>query len=266
MIEVVDAVKHPAKGEKSARRTLKTLEFISRQRENVTAKRVACEIGISLPTAYNMINSLIQEGYVERVPGRKGYRLGPMISLLYRRSLDQGDLVSEVAPVIEELSERTGQRAYLALLKEGEVEVAEVKHAPGNPKMPQVTVGFRNAEHALAIGKALLANMPDEELEAYLSRSALEAFTSRTITDAHCLKTHLYQVRSQSFATDLEEFAEGFCCVAAPVRGATGEVEASVGISMLSRRFRAEAKSFARSILQAGQEASSIRGHRTKKA
>lgn len=250
-----------AKGEKTARRVLRLLNFISEQGENVTAKTISCEMDVSLATAYNLINSLIQEGYVERVPGRKGYRLGPMISLLYQRTLGGGNLITDVDSVVEELAERTRQRTYLALYKEDEVVVVQIKHMPGSPKMPEVDVGFRDAGHALALGKVLLANHPNEKLEALKDCSALETFTSRTITDPRRLEICLNQVRSEGFATDLEEFVEGFCCIAAPVYGISGDVEASIGISAPSRRFRAEPKSFVHSVLEAGREASIIRGY-----
>lgn len=250
-----------ANGEKTARRALRLLNFISEQGEDVTAKTIACEMGVSLPTSYNLINSLIQEGYVERVPGRKGYRLGPMISLLYKRSLGGSDLIADVDPVVEELAERTGQRAYLALYKEGELVVVQEKHIPGTRKMPEVDVGFRNAEHALALGKVVLANISNEELEAFKDRDVLKAFTSQTITDSRRLDGTLERVRMEGFATDLEEFIEGFCCVAAPVYSAAGDIEASLGISAPSRRFRTEARSFIHSVLEAGREASVIRGY-----
>jgi DNA-binding IclR family transcriptional regulator len=250
----------PAKGEKTARRVLRLLDFVSRQAENVSAKAIAHHEGVSLPTAYNLINSLIKEGYVERVPERKGYRLGPMIPLLYKRSLSKGDLVSQIEPVIEELAEKIGQRTYLAFYQDSEVMIADTKHVPGSPKIPEVVAGFRDAEHALALGKILLADLPEEEMKAFADERVLEAFTSRTITDPRRLDARLDQVRSEEYATDLEEFAEGFCCIAAPVRGPAGDVEAAIGISSLSRRFRAEFAFFARSVLQAGKDASSIRG------
>lgn len=253
-----------AKGEQSARRVLKLLNYISEHGQSLTAKAVACELGVSLPTAYHVINSLIQEGYIERRSGSKGYCLGHMIPLLYQRSLEQGDLVSEVEPVLDHLAEQSGQRTYLAVYREGEVMVVHRKCAPGSPRLPEADAGYRDAEHALALGKVLLADISDEAMEAYKDNTALEAYTARTITDPGRLESCLSQVRSEGFATDLEEFAEGFCCIAAPVRGGSGAVEASVGISVPSRRFRVEGKSFAKLVIRAGQEASAMRGHRPK--
>lgn len=251
----------PAKGGKTARRVLRLLNFISQQRKNVTAKTIACEMGVSLPTAYNLINSLIQEGYVERVPERKGYRLGPMVALLYQRFLGADDLIADLDPVVEELAERTGQRAYLALYEDGELEVVQVKHMPGSRKMPGVDGRLGDTEHALALGKVMLANSSDEKVEAWKERDNLKAFTSRTITDPHQLDGIFANVRAEGFATDLEEIVEGFCCVAAPVYSVDGKVEASLGISAPSRRFGIEARSFVHSVLEAGREASVIRGY-----
>lgn len=254
-----------AKGEQSARRVLKLLNYISEHGQSMTAKIVAHELGVSLPTAYHVINSLIQEGYIERRSGSKGYRLGRMIPLLYQRSLGQGDLVSDVEPVLDHLAEQSGQRTYLAVYREGEVMVVHRKCAPGSPRLPEADdEGYRDAEHALALGKVLLADISDETMKAYKDNKALEAYTAKTITDPCRLESCLNQVRSEGFATDLEEFAEGFCCIAAPIRGGSGGVEASVGISIPSRRFRVEGKSFANLVIQAGHEASAMRGHKPR--
>lgn len=248
-------------GEKTARRVLKLLDFISRQSGAVTAKTVARHLDVSLPTAYNLLNSLIGEGYIERVEGRKGYRLGPMIALLYKRSLIGGDLVSDVQPVLEDLAERTGQRTYLALFDEGEVTVAEIKQMPGSPKLREQSPGFEGAAHALALGKVLLANSSREELEAYKDSHPLKAFTSHTITDPSALDLDLNCVKNTGIATDLEEFSHGLCCIAAPIYNGTGQVEASVAISTTRRRYRAEARCFTTLILRAAREASLLRGY-----
>lgn len=251
-----------AGGEKTARRVLQLLNFISCQKGPVTAKSVASRLNVSLPTAYNMLNSLITEGYVERAPGRSGYRLGPMISLLYKRSVIGNDLLCDVQPVLEELAGRTGQRTYLALFDEGEVTVAEIKQMPGSPKLPDKKPDFTGAAHALALGKTLLAHSTAEELELYKDSHLLKAFTAHTVTDPATLEKDLNQVRSTGIATDLEEFTPGLCCIAAPVRNSDGCVEASIAISTTRRRYRAEAKTFASLVLQAAREASLLRGYR----
>ena len=99
------------------------------------------------------------------------------------------------------------------------------------------------------------------DLDAYMEGTALEAYTARTITEAGRLDACLNEVRGDGFTTDLEEFAEGFCCVAASIHGRSGDVEATVGISVPSRRFRVEGRSIASLVLQVGQEASVLRGH-----
>ncbi|MBX6764958.1 MAG: IclR family transcriptional regulator [Rubrobacteraceae bacterium] len=256
----VDVAGESQKGEKSARRVLKVLKLIGEYGGEITAKEIARLAGVSLPTAYNLINALIREGYVERVPGRRGYRLGPMISVLYQRSLGGSDITLDIEPVLKDLAERSGQRAYLAVRQDGRMVILDIKSIPGAPRLPDVCIGFGDGSHALAIGKVLLAYSDEKDMAE--EEGTLCQFTSRTIISPRKLESELTQVRAQEFAMDLDEFAEGFCCVAAPVRNAAGEVEASVGISVPSRHFYSKPRYFLDMIRVAGREASGIRGYR----
>src|SRR3712207_4560012 len=199
----------------SVRRIFRILELVSRRGEDLTAKQLAGEIGTNLSSCYYLLSMLIDEGYVERVSHRGGYRIGPTISLLHESST--GDFDSKIEPVVEELAQRTLRRAYSAVLSHGEMEVTQVKAPPKSPPVG-VVEGFRGASHALALGKVLLAGMGSKYVEGYIDEhGGLEAFTPRTIVQPVLLHTQLNKVRMVGLATDFEEFAQNLCCVAAPV-------------------------------------------------
>ncbi len=225
------------------------------RREGITAKALARELGVSLSTCYHLINILLQEGYLEKVAPRKGYRLGPAVPALYER-WSRTDLSSTVEPVLGELAARSGRPVYLGLLSGGDLEVADARLPPGAPPVG-VGRGLRGAAHALALGKVLAAGDRGAVLER-AKDSCLEAFTPRTIVLQHLLEAELERVRARGYATDIEEFAENLCCVAAPILGRDGEVEGAVGISTSARRFPAEARSLTRLVLWASGEASRL--------
>lgn len=103
----------------SARRVFKILDLVSRH-EGIAAKALARELGVS---RYYLINILIDEGYLERTSARRGYRLGPAVSVLHERSFVK-DLSSTVEPLVEELARRSQRHAYLGLFANGAVEVS----------------------------------------------------------------------------------------------------------------------------------------------
>jgi IclR family acetate operon transcriptional repressor len=241
---------------KSVRRVFRIMDLVGRRGEDLTAKQLACEIETSLSSCYYLLNILVDEGYIEKVPRRGGYRIGPTISLLRRDS--RSDFDSKIEPVVEELARRTLRRAYSAVLSSGEMEVIQVKAPPKSPPVG-VVEGFRGASHALALGKVLLAGMGAQYVEDYINdHGGLEAFTPRTIVQPYLLHAQLNKVRLVGLATDFEEFAQNLCCVAAPVESRRGRVEGSIGLSTTARRIYDEGRYLIGMVQWAAGEASAL--------
>ena len=92
-------------------------------------------------------------------------------------------------------------------------------------------VGSPRPAHCTAIGKILLAWLPDTERKAFLAQARLEPRTPKTITSVPQLEQELVKVRAQGYAIDDEEFTQGIRCIAGPVRNFSGRVAAALGIS-----------------------------------
>jgi DNA-binding IclR family transcriptional regulator len=91
--------------------------------------------------------------------------------------------------------------------------------------------------HCTAIGKLLLAELPEAALEAQLASGQLARYTSTTITDPRKLKAELKRTREQGYSLDNEEFMSGVICMAVPVRGPRdGQVCAGLAISAAQAR------------------------------
>ncbi|HET7480346.1 MAG TPA: IclR family transcriptional regulator [Rubrobacteraceae bacterium] len=239
----------------SIRRVFRILDLVSR-REGLTAKLLARDLGVSLSTCYYLVNILIEEGYLEKDPTRKGYRIGAAISTLHERRSGT-DLGSAAEPVLEELAQRSGRHAYLGVLSDGAVTVSEVKSPCKSPPVGLVR-GFHGASHALALGKVLIAGTGAEGVEDYAEGFGLEQFTTRTIVQPGLFKVHLDRVRAEGVATDVEEFEANLCCVAAPILGSSGEIEGAVGVSTSARRYASEAERMIELVQWAAQETSSL--------
>jgi DNA-binding IclR family transcriptional regulator len=90
--------------------------------------------------------------------------------------------------------------------------------------------GYRTAAYSTAAGKAILADLTREELDEYLAKTPLVAFTRNTITSAARLRAELKTIAKQKYSVDHEEREEGVRCVAAPIRDHTGRVIAANSI------------------------------------
>ena len=135
-----------------------------------------------------------------------------------------------VPPALDAFAAETGETAHLAELR-GTFVLYFANSFPERSLRVQTEAGAVEAAHSTAVGKALLAWLPEEEVRSLYEDRELQAFTEKTIADVDSLLEELERVRSRGWATDTGEQTPGTCCVAAPVRDARGMVVSSVGIS-----------------------------------
>jgi len=219
------------RGLSTARAALSVTWLLARAPDGVRADEVAESLGKSVSTAYNVLASLCDEGVAERLPGGL-YHLARGFRATVAEESDRHDL----SGVVDDLLARTHKRAYLAVLRGSHLRVVLERGLQGMPKLPRMSPEIRDNAHALALGKVVLSRAPDVALERYLSEG-LKRFTPATITDANALRSDLRRVRRTGIATDREEIAPDFCCIAAPLLDAHGHFLAAVGISMSVRAF-----------------------------
>jgi DNA-binding IclR family transcriptional regulator len=130
-------------------------------------------------------------------------------------------------PYLHVLCARTGWIANLATRSGDRALLLEEQYLTPHrtPKMLGTTLPL----HATAVGKALLAFAPPEEIEATIAHTGLRAFTGHTIVRPQLLLEHLETIRNRGYALACEEWQIGAAGVAAPVI-VDGEVVASVAL------------------------------------
>jgi DNA-binding IclR family transcriptional regulator len=212
-------------------RALRLLEAASAHDSGLPAKALARQVGLALGTTYHLLRTLTFEGYLRRLPNGC-YVLGEGVSRLLNQGSHQAAL-SRVRPVLAAVRDQTRAATYLSLYEDGEIVLKDLTDAPYAPRV-DLWVGFRDAAHATALGKSVLASLDPVGLNDYLVRHDLAELTPHTITDAGQLLANLEQVRSSGIALDEEEYAIGNACVAVPVRGPS--VTGALGLSFPTRR------------------------------
>ena len=236
---------------------LRALQFIAENPRGVPVKAVARSVDLSLSSAYSLINSLRSEGFVSVSPGAPGlYVLGGRLADLYRAYVASNLQPERLLPFLEELRDRTSSRAYAAVWKRGDLEVAEILGRRGARELQDVSKGFRGAAHALAIGKIHLAALPEQVWPRYLQLPYFKSFSRNTIKTRPQLRHNLEAVRKRNLAYDLEEYNERVCCVAAPVWSEGGRLVAALGISVPARRFKHQHVALAKATRMTAMEAS----------
>ncbi|MEU8453715.1 IclR family transcriptional regulator domain-containing protein [Streptomyces griseoaurantiacus] len=217
----------------SLARGLTVITAFGEGRAELTLSEVAEATGLPRATARRALITLRHLGCVT-AHGR-GFRLTPRVLGLGFPPLSRTTLADIADPHLTALSHRLHESSSLAVLT-GEQEVQYVARASVSRVMSvRVSVGTRLPAHPTALGRVLLAGLPEPHLPP-----ALPAPTRRTITDPERLRTELDRVRRQGYAVVDGELEEGLRSVAVPVRDRDGRVVAAVNVAMHSGRRTAE--------------------------
>lgn len=205
-------------------RAFEILEKMADAGGTVGLSQLASDVGLPLPTIHRLVRTLVELGYVRQEMSRQ-YTLGPKLIRLGETSSRM--LRSWAKPYLAELVEQLGESANLAMLDHD--EIVYVGQVPSRHSMRMFTeVGRRVQPHCTAVGKAILACQPEEEVRGLLRRTGMPSHTSHTITDPHVFLAELSRVRAQGYAVDDGEQEVGVRCVAIAVPNAPSPIAMSV--------------------------------------
>ena len=134
------------------------------------------------------------------------------------------------APFLRELADATNESAYLTV-KDG--DLALYIYAVESPRrlLARTAVGDHAHLHCTSVGKAILACLDDDEVEAIVRRTGLPAYTQTTHAQLHSLLVDLRKIRERGYALDCGEHEDGTYCIGAPVLGSRGRVLGACSIS-----------------------------------
>jgi len=227
---------------RSVQRALRILELLARYPAGLTAKQIGYRLQLHLSTCYHLLNTLVDAGYVVKDPDTLLFRVSGKVGYAVFGDASPAQLVRQLAPHVQALQEATHETAYLSLWDGEEIVLSSIVESPRSVRVKVLTIGYSEGNHAIALGKAILAHLDDAEWDRYFADRALPAFTPNTRTDVALLKEHLAGVRELGYSLDLEEFLPDVCCVGAPIFDAGGRVAASIAISLPRSRYDATRK------------------------
>jgi IclR family pca regulon transcriptional regulator len=194
---------------------------------------IADELGMSRSTTHRYVITLVALGFLEQGASRK-YRLGLRVTDLGMSALNSTGLREHAHPYLEELRQRTSYTASLAVLDGADIlYIDRVRSFRRGQNMVELDVhsGSRMPAYSTAMGKLLLASLPDSAQRELLTSLKLTKRGPNTITTKKALREDLEQAREGSFAVNDEELAAGLYAIAVPVRDQAGEVVAAVGLT-----------------------------------
>ncbi|MER5844019.1 IclR family transcriptional regulator C-terminal domain-containing protein [Streptomyces prasinus] len=221
----------------SFERGLAVLRAFDADHQALTLSEVGRACGTTRATARRFLLTLADLGYVH-TDGRL-FRLTPRVLELGYSYLASSTLPEIAEPHLEQLAAQVRESSSLCVL-DGDDIVYVARASTRRIMSASITVGTRFPAHLTSVGRVVLADLPEEELDARLARTDLRPYTSRTLTSASAVRAELRRVGRQGHALVDQELEEGLRSVAAPVRDRDGTVVAGVNIAVHAGRHSVE--------------------------
>lgn len=214
-------------------RGLAVIRAFGPDRERLSLSDVAKATGLTRAAARRFLLTLVTLGYV-RSDGRM-FSLRPRVLELGYAYLSGLALPDIAAPHMEELVARLHESSSISVL-DGHQIVYVVRVPTKRIMTVAISVGTRFPAAATSMGRVLLAELPPDELDSFLTEVRLESYTGKTVTDPDRLREILAEVAQRGYAIVDQELEEGLRSVAAPIRGAAEVGTAAINVSAHASR------------------------------
>ena len=207
-------------------RACQVLRLFASSDDPLSSSAVARQLKMPRTTVLRILHTLA----AERLLQRRGFDFAASPELhTGLRSIADTALCAAAVPVLNEISQLTGETACLALLAGDKVAVVETCDSPYAPRVGSGTGALMDL-HCAAFGKVFLALGPRACLGTVLAGAPLQARTPRTLTTAEALAAECSRIVRQGYALDNEEYEEGVRGLAAPVWGSGSVLAAAIGV------------------------------------
>jgi IclR family pca regulon transcriptional regulator len=214
-------------------RGLAVLLTLSDKKRRMSIAQVSHRTGIPRAAARRSLHTLAKLGFVAEDDARR-FHLRPRVLSFSHGYLSASPLAVLAQPIIDRLGESLHEACSLATL-DGDEIVYLARSASSRIMSPTLNVGRRLPAYCTSIGHVLLAHLPQQELDAYLSRARLHPFTDYTPNSTEKLLPLLAAVRESGFAFASQLMEPRLCTLAVPVRDSAGHHVAGINVILQGR-------------------------------
>ncbi|WP_296951368.1 IclR family transcriptional regulator C-terminal domain-containing protein [uncultured Massilia sp.] len=230
--EQIDALTDPS-FMTSLARGLAVVRAFSDSRKPQTIAQISQKTGIPRAAVRRCLYTLQQLGYVGAE--LNNFSLRPKVLTLGYSYLSSTPLTVSSQPCLNAITRELGESSSLAVLDDDEV-LYVARSAASRVMSVALNTGSRLPAYCTSLGRVMLAHLPAAELDAYLARVKLRPMTEHTVVGQKRLREILAGVRQDGYAINNEELELGLRSIAVPVRGASGQVLASLNVGAQAAR------------------------------
>ncbi|MGA9475167.1 MAG: IclR family transcriptional regulator [Terriglobales bacterium] len=247
----------------SLERALAILELVAHKSGGLTNAEISAYFKMATSTSSYILQRLERESYLRRDPENGRYEMGLKIVALGHGALRDMGLRRIAEPILYRLSAKTRISAIIGVLERGRVMIVDKVEKPDLAKI-DMDIGVRYPAHSTALGKVLLAHLPQHQLLSLFDHYGLTKTSPKTIDSRDRLLAELKVVQKQGYATSDGELFLGIRAVAAPIFDSRGDVSAAVSatgvtVSLEEMSVINSVKTAAREISRSSSGATQIR-------
>jgi DNA-binding IclR family transcriptional regulator len=213
----------------SVLKAIKVLELFTPENPQMTLSDISKCLDMPKSTVHNLLNTLMSEGYIEQDENTQ-YGLGTAVIALTQNVRVNVEVRDRAAPLLRELADLCDESVYLTVYDNGyALYIYAIESS--QRLLARTAVGDRANLHCTSVGKAIMANLPDEEVDAIIERIGLPKYTQTTIVDVEQLKSELQLTRDRGYSIDNQEHEDHVYCIGAPIFDSQGIVCGSCSVS-----------------------------------
>ena len=211
-------------------KAVSVLNCFTQQHSELTLAQISGQLKLPKSTALNLIRTLESCNLLQQTPDKQRYTLGYKVSeyaYIFHSSMP---VLQRAVPFLEDIQIKTGEIVYLVTHAQGRVLYLESVY-PSRRMASYSVSGRTHPMHCTGCGKAMMAYLPEEEIDEIIRTYGLERRTSNTITDPKLLKEELAKIRKRGYSLDIEEETPGVKCIGVAIRDSSGYPLGGISIS-----------------------------------
>jgi len=211
-------------------RAFAIIEYLAEHEDWVSLRTMARDLSLVPATAYRFLTSLKELGYVQQHPEDARYQLTLKFAWVASRALERTQLRRTAHPHMEQLTAVTNETTHLAVIEGSQIVYIDKVDNFQAMKM-RSRIGTRGYLHSTAVGKSMLAHLPQKDRDDILNGLQFPSLTKNTITDPSLFHSQLEEVYKRGYAIDDEENEVGIRCIGVPLFDHAGKLAGAVSIS-----------------------------------
>lgn len=216
-------------------KALDVLDMVADHGRPVRFSDLLAQTAFPKATLYRLLQTLTNQGMLSYDDGSGTYALGVRLVRLAHAAWAQSSLAPIARPYLDELAAKTGETIHLAQMDLGQVLYVDKRNA-AKPVEMFSSAGKVGPAYCTGVGKAMMAFLDDDALQAAISRQSFHRFTPHTLASPELLKAELAVIRVRGHGFDREEHEPGIICCAVPILTRAGRVMGAVSVTSTTAR------------------------------